>query len=259
MVDGLVSIITSIYNSEKYIAQTIESVQAQTYQHWEMLITDDCSVDNGCSIVEQYASKDPRIKLFHLDSNSGPGVSRNNSIMNASGQYLAFLDSDDRWIPNKLHKQIESIKEHNSFLSFSSYYVCDGYNNNIGLVFCKKKVTLRRIVCDNSIGFLTMIYDRKELGTIFLPTIRKRQDWGLNIMLLQKCKVAYGIKEPLAYYRVRKGSISRDKLSLIKYNFSIYRQILGFSKMKSLFMFTFLFIPFYFGKKTINLIRNWFI
>ena len=259
MTDGLVSVITSIYNSELYIADVIKSVQAQTYTDWELVITDDSSSDNGTAIVESFAREDARIRLLKLDRNGGPGVSRNNSIVNARGRYIAFLDSDDRWMPDKLEKQLALMKEKGCGVTYSSYLTCDEDNNITGMVKCKSRLRYWRIVCDNAIGFLTMMFDRNITGDALLPTIRKRQDWGLNIELLKRCRVAYGIKEPLAIYRVRKGSVSRDKFSLIKYNVAIYRQILGYSKVRAVLTFGFVFLPFYFGKKFLNFIKTLFV
>ncbi|MCQ2110687.1 MAG: glycosyltransferase [Bacteroidaceae bacterium] len=256
MTDGLVSVITSIYNSGEFIAQAIESVQAQTYQNWEMVITDDCSTDNGPEIVAEYAARDPRIRLLSLPENGGPGVSRNNSIKNANGQYIAFLDSDDMWEPDKLESQIALMKKTGCGVVYSSYHICDEDGNRTGAVICKNRVRYWRIVCDNAIGFLTMMFDRKVTGDALLPTIRKRQDWGLNITLLKRCRTAYGVKRPLAYYRIRKGSVSRDKFGLIKYNVAIYRQVMGYSKIGSVLMFCCVFAPFYLGKKFLNVIKS---
>ena len=258
MNDGLVSIITTLYNSEKYIAKTIESVLSQTYVDWEMIITDDRSTDNGPSIVDSYVIKDSRIRLYRLEQNSGPGVARNNSIKNANGRYIAFLDSDDTWMPDKLERQISLMNDTGCGMVYSSYFTCDENDNRTGLVKCRSRVPYWRIVCDNAIGFLTMMYDRKVTGVELLPEIRKRQDWGLNIKLIKKCRVAFGVKEPMACYRIRSGSVSRDKIPLIKYNVAIYRQILGFSKPVSVLMFLFVFLPFYSGKKLLNFIQNLF-
>ncbi|MCQ2067844.1 MAG: glycosyltransferase [Bacteroidaceae bacterium] len=258
MKEGLVSIITSLYNSGAYVAAAIRSVQAQTYSDWEMLVTDDCSTDDGPSIVEQFAAKDPRIKLTRLSENGGPGVSRNISIMNAQGQYIAFLDSDDTWLPDKLERQVALMRETRCGVVYSSYYKCDEDDNIIGLVRCRRRIPYWRIVCDNAIGFLTMMYDSKVTGLELLPEIRKRQDWGLNIRLLKKCRMAYGIREPLAHYRVRKGSVSREKLSLIKFNIEIYHQVLCYSRFRSTATFFFIFLPVYFGKKLLNFLGTMF-
>ena len=258
MTEGLVSIITTLYNSGDFIAKTIESVMSQTYTNWEMVITDDCSDDDGPAIVESYAAKDSRIRLIRLKENGGPGVSRNISIRNAQGQYIAFLDSDDMWMPDKLEKQLALMKKTGCGMVYSSYYTCDENDCVTGLVKCRRRIPYWRIVCDNAVGFLTMMYDVKITGLEFLPEIRKRQDWGLNIKLLKQCRIAYGVKEPLAYYRIRKGSVSRSKIPLIKFNIEIYHQVLGFSKIASIAIFLFVFLPFYFGKKLLNFFETLF-
>lgn len=259
MTEGLVSIITTLYESGGFIAKTIESVRAQTYTKWELVITDDCSTDDGPAIVESFAAIDPRIHFLRLDINGGPGVARNNSIRNSEGQFIAFLDSDDTWMPDKLEKQLELMKRTGCGVVYSSYLTCDVDGRINGMVKCKSKVRYWRIVCDNTIGFLTMMYDRKVTGDAYMPVIRKRQDWGLNIELLRRCRLAYGIKEPLAVYRLRKGSVSREKISLIRYNISIYREVLGYSRLGSVLMFSFVFLPFYFGKKLLNAIKTFVV
>lgn len=259
MTDGLVSVITSIYNSEEYIARTIESVLAQSYSNWEMLITDDCSTDRGCEIVEKYAKSDSRIRLLRLDSNGGPGVARNNSILHAQGQYIAFLDSDDIWMPEKLQKQLELMAKKGCSMVYSSYLICNENNIVTGMVICRSRVRYWRLVCDNAVGFLTMMYDRKKCGTLLLPEIRKRQDWALNMSVLKKCRVAYGQKEPLAVYKQRADSVSSAKFSLIKYNIGIYNQVLGYPKAVSVLIFFFVFLPFYFGKKFLNFFKTLFL
>ena len=119
--DNLVSIITPIYNSEKYITETIESIQAQTYTNWELLITDDCSTDQSIDIIKSHQKNDNRIRLFLLDKNQGAGVARNNSIKEANGRYIAFCDSDDLWKQDKLAKQIKFMKENQVSFTYCSY------------------------------------------------------------------------------------------------------------------------------------------
>ena len=252
----LVSIITPTYNSEKYIGSTIESIIAQTYTNWELLITDDCSTDSTCKIVEGYAATDSRIKLFRLEKNGGGGIARSNSIENANGRYLAFCDSDDMWLPNKLEKQLLFMKEKDCTLSFSSYLTCSEDGNVNGIIVGKSKVTYREECKDNQIGCLTAIYDTKPYGKIFFPSIRKRQDWGFMVRALEKCGVAYGMKEPLAIYRLRQGSISSNKLQLVKYNIMFYKEVLHYSNIKSVCMFLFCFLPKYLWKKRIQSIYN---
>ena len=246
---GLVSIITPAYNSAEFIAETIESIIAQTYTDWELLITDDCSTDATCEIVQRYAAADSRIKLFQLDKNSGAGVARNYSIGEARGRYIAFCDSDDRWYPSKLEKQLAFMAERDCGLSYTSYITCDERGGNNGIVVCKRRETLFSMKCDCGIGCLTAVYDTQKVGKVLMPQLRKRQDWGLWLKVLSKCGTAYGMKEPLAIYRLRTDSLSNKKSSLIKYNMAVYTYVLVWSKPKAFIFFWCVFAPSYVMKK----------
>ena len=245
----LISIITPSYNSANFIGETIESIQAQTYKNWELIITDDCSKDNTIEVVNSYITNDSRIKVFKLEKNSGGGVARNNSIEKANGRYIAFCDSDDRWHPEKLEKQIAFMQKKDCAFSYTSYMTCGEDGEIKGIVVCPNQVTLSSSLRDDKIGCLTVVYDVEKVGKIFLPDIRKRQDWGMKLKILMICKIAYGIKEPLGYYRLRSDSISRKKKSLIKYNIKVYRDVMGWSKLHSMFFFLFLFVPSHLLKK----------
>ncbi|WP_300705011.1 glycosyltransferase family 2 protein [Bacteroides sp.] len=246
---GLVSIITPSYNSANYIKDTIESVLSQTYPYWELLITDDCSTDNSVEIIIGYAAKDSRIKLLKIEKNSGAGICRNKSIENARGRFIAFCDSDDWWFPQKLEKQLEFMRLKDCALSYSSYMVMDESKTIMGVSVCMSVIDYRSMKREDGIGCLTAIYDVEKVGKMYFPSVRKRQDWGLWLEILSQCKVSYGIKEPLAYYRVRKNSISRNKWALIKYNISIYRTVLGYSYLKAIFIFLVIYLPHNFFKK----------
>lgn len=246
---GTVSIITPSFNCAKYIGSTIRSIQAQTYGNWELLITDDCSTDNSRDIVLQYSKKDPRIKLFTLEKNLGAGAARNNSIKEAKGRYIAFCDSDDCWYSEKLEKQLRFMREKDCSMVYSSYMTCNEEGKSTGIVVCRNKETLSSLKKDDKIGCLTVVYDSKVVGKVFMPILRKRQDWAMKLKVMQICKEAYGLKEPLALYRVRQNSISHDKLSLIKYNIAVYQEVFGWSKLHSSFFFLFAFIPSYFFKR----------
>lgn len=247
----LVSIITPAYNSADLIAETIESILAQTFTDWELLITDDCSKDNTVEIVKSYAEKDSRIKLFQLEKNGGGGVARNNSIAQAQGRYIAFCDSDDCWYPTKLEKQLAFMQQQDCALSYSSYMTCDERGTINGIIVAPNTVTYKSSLKDNKIACLTGMYDSEKVGKVFLPLIRKRQDWGLWIKVLSKCQKAEGIKEPLALYRLREGSISSNKFDLIKYNVGLYQEVLGWSKLRAFLFFIFGFIPSFIKKKII--------
>ncbi len=251
-----VSIITPCYNSADFIAETIEAIQAQTYTDWELLITDDCSKDNTVNIVEEYAKDDSRIKLFVLEKNAGGGAARNNSIANASGRYIAFCDSDDRWYANKLEKQIEFMQKRGCALSYTSYMTCNENGDLNGIIVAPNHITFESNLRDCKIGCLTAMYDTEKVGKVYLPLIRKRQDWGLWIKVLKICRKAEGIKEPLAIYRLREGSVSNKKLDLIKYNIGVYEEVLSWSKFKATIFFAFMFIPHHIAKKIIVRLYN---
>lgn len=246
---GLVSIITPSFNCADFIDQTIEAIQAQTYTSWELLITDDCSTDNSREIISRYASKDPRIKLLTLTENSGAGIARNNSIKEAKGRFIAFCDSDDRWYPDKLEKQLKFMQECGYGLTYTSYDTCDENGNIIGFVKCLPKITKSKILRDNGIGCLTAIYDAEKIGKFYMPSIRKRQDWCLWMNIIDKIGIAHGLQEPLALYRIRSGSISSDKIEMLRHNFNVYHKVRGYNKFISACILGGYFLPYYFYKK----------
>lgn len=246
---GRVSIITPSYNSASFIAATIESILSQTYPYWELLITDDGSTDRSVEIIERYIQKDSRIKLFRLEKNCGAGVCRNRSILEATGRFIAFCDSDDRWLPEKLEKQLAFMREKDCALSYTSYLTCNESGKISGIIIGRRRETYFSMRCDDGIGCLTAIYDTAKVGKVFMPELRKRQDWGLWLTILRDCGVAYGLKEPLAIYRIHSNSISKNKCSLVKYNLSVYRTVLGYSHFISYLFFFLLFLPSYFSKK----------
>lgn len=245
----LVSIITASYNSAKFIDQTIESILAQTYTNWELLITDDCSTDNCIEIIQKYVIQDKRIKLFRLKQNSGAGIARNNSIREATGKYIAFCDSDDKWKPDKLEKQLSFMVSNGYAFTYTSYDVIDENNNTIGYVKCRPIFTYRSLLIDNGIGCLTSMYDQSIVGKMYMPSVRKRQDWGLWLRIIKKTKYAYGLQYSLSIYRNRDDSISSNKIALCKYNYILYHKVENFSALSSIYLLVFHFIPYYLYKK----------
>lgn len=235
--NGLVSIITPSYNAEKYIAETIKSVQNQTYTLWELLITDDDSIDNTCAIVEKFIVKDSRIKLFKLSENSGPATARNHSISKAKGQYIAFLDADDIWLPKKLELQLEKIQKYKASVCFSSYSLIDEQGKDLETTInAISKLNYNKLLKNNYIGNLTGLYDATALGKIYNPNLKKRQDWCVWLEALKRsAKPAIGIQQPLAKYRIRQNSVSSNKFNLLKYNFKVYHKFLKFNFLKSMF------------------------
>ena len=236
MIKELVSIITPSYNSSKFIEETIASVQAQTYSHWEMLITDDGSTDNSFEIIKKICKKDSRIKLFSI-KNAGPAVARNNSIKHAKGKYIAFIDSDDLWMSEFLSTSIKFITKSEGFV-FSSYKRCnettlkEQYKDFI----VPENVTYMDILKTNSISCLTAFIDIEKLGKEFMPEVLYRQDMGLWLKYLKKINYAKGIKETLAIYRIRDNSHSRNKKKLLKPQWYFYRHVENLSLVTSVYL-----------------------
>lgn len=253
----LVSVIMPTYNTSKWLVQSIESILRQTYTNIELIITDDCSTDNTRQILQQYEAKDPRIKVIYMDENLGAGHARNKCIEQAKGRYIAFCDSDDRWMPTKLEKQIRFMQEKDCCMVYSSYITCDEEGKNTGVIMAPKRQSLFQTKCDDKIGFLTCIYDTEKTGgKMYMPVQRKRQDYAYVLQILQKCHYAYGIKEPLAYYRLHTQSISANKWSLVKYEMLTWRVVFGDSKWKAFLFFCFCFMPAYTIKKINTKITN---
>lgn len=214
---NLVSIITPNYNCARFISQTIESVLAQTYTDWEMLIVDDCSTDGSYEIALEYAAKDSRIKVFRNEQNSGAAISRNRAIEESKGEYLAFLDSDDLWMPEKLEKQIAFMQENDCDFSFTEYEHIDEESNSLLKVArVIKHLTYRKMLFHCFPGCLTVIYNQNAVGKVYAQDIKKNNDNALFYPVLRKCHNAMGMSEVLGLYRIRKGSISRNKFKMIK-------------------------------------------
>ena len=224
--NNLISIITPNYNSEEFISETIISVINQTFKNWEMIIVDDVSTDNSLSIITSFCKQDSRIKLHKLSENSGAAIARNKAISLASGGFIAFLDSDDLWLPTKLEFQLDFMIKNNYPLSYTSYEII---NENGTLanktINCKPKLDYNRMLYSNEIGCLTAMYNKDILGKIFMPEIRKRQDYGLWLKILKLEKYAFGLTKVLAQYRDRSKSISNNKVEMLKWNWNLYKNV----------------------------------
>jgi teichuronic acid biosynthesis glycosyltransferase TuaG len=232
----LVSIITPTFNSAKFIAETIQSVQNQTYQNWELIIVDDGSSDETVSIIQQIQKTETRIQLVIQPKNVGPAVTRNNGISLAQGKYLTFLDADDLWFPDFIQNSITSIQQTKVPFVFSSYRRADESLNFVYSDFIVPlKVTYTDILKSNSISCLTAFLDVAALGKKFMPIIHKRQDMGLWLQYLKEIPFAHGIQEPKAIYRIRKNSLSRKKSDLIKYQWQFYREVEKLTVIQSIY------------------------
>ena len=203
MEKGLVSVITPTYNCAKFIGETIESVQAQTYQQWEMIIVDDCSTDNTKEIVDKYIKEDSRIKYFCLKNNSGAAVARTKAMELANGEYMAFLDSDDIWTEEKLKKQLAFMKKHDVAFSCTAYEQIDENGKLLNkIIKTVPKADYNRVLLDCPVGNSTVMYNVEKMGKFEVPNIRKRNDDALWLRMLKKEKYIYGMKNTSNYTKM---------------------------------------------------------
>ena len=233
----LVSVITPAFNSGRFVTETINSVLSQTYQNWELIIVDDGSTDETVRIVKSFQEKDNRIKLFENESNKGSAFSRNLALRNAKGKWIAFLDSDDLWMSDKLEKQIKYMEENDYHFSYTNYSEinADGEKNGI-IVTGPKKVTKTGMFNYCWLGCLTVMYDAEYVGVIQIADIKKNNDYAMWLKVCRKAD-CYLLDENLALYRRgRIGSISTHSVKkLIGWHYKLYKEAEGQNSFISLF------------------------
>ncbi len=240
MKDGLVSIITPVYNAEEFIVQTIESVQAQTYNDWELLLIDDCSTDSSAELIRSFTDNDNRIRYVKLNKNSGAAVTRNTGLAMAKGRYIAFLDSDDIWKAQKLEKQMELIKEKDIGFVFTSYrYIMQDGSPMSKVARAPEKIDYNGLLKNTIIGCSTVLIDKKIIGDFRMANVRRGQDTATWLQLLKKTDYAYGIYDDLVWYRVVSGSLSDNKFTAIKRTWNTYRNVEHLSLPKAMYVFVF--------------------
>jgi glycosyltransferase involved in cell wall biosynthesis len=243
MTSNLVSIITATYDSFESIDATYQSIKSQSHKNWEWLITDDCSSDKTFNLLQKIAESDPRVKLFKNEINSGAAVTRNVSISHAKGEFIAFIDSDDIWVPTKLQRQLFFMEEKNIDFSFTAYELI----NEQGVTLGKKvdAIHLASFTYEDmlrkraTLGCSTVMLRSNSFEDIFMPLLRTGQDYAAWLKLLKPGKKAYLLNEVLSYYRIMPNSISRNKFKKAKRQWQIYREIENLPLLKSVVCFCF--------------------
>ena len=226
MVKGLVSVITPMYNSEKTISRTIESVINQSYNKWEMIIVDDGSSDKSADVVKEYCKRESRILFFQNEEKKGVSYARNRAINMSRGQYIAFLDSDDWWKAEKIEKQIACFGDNECAIVYSECVVVNEKGRETGKIrYVPENITYRELLKGNVIPCLTVVIDRKRIKNGKQDRVKMKdvghEDYALWLELLREGNVAKGIKEPLAYYRETSSSLSGNKLKSMIWNWKI--------------------------------------
>ena len=237
---GLVSIIMPSYNTGRFIAESIRSVLAQTYTNWELIIVDDASTDDTDAVVEDLKRSCGRSEAIHYlknAQNSGAAVSRNRALREARGKWIAFLDSDDLWTPDKLEKQLAFMAQNGYAFSYTCYGEMGEDGKPTGtLVGGPRRITKTGMFNYCWPGCLTVMYDREVVGDIQIADIRKNNDYAIWLKACRKAD-CYLLPETLASYRKRGGSISRHSyVALIKWHYKLYREAEGLNPVNSLWI-----------------------
>ncbi|WP_304063954.1 glycosyltransferase family 2 protein [Pedobacter glucosidilyticus] len=236
--DSLISIITPVYNAEKYLLETIESVLKQTYKNWEWIVIDDCSTDNSLEMLIDFSKLDSRIRILKNNINLKTFASRNKGLEVAVGEYIAFLDADDLWHPLKLEKQIKFMQDGNFFLSYTSYRKMDE-NGGISkkIITVPKEVNYKKLLYNNVIPCSSSLFKRSILGKLRFIKVG-HEDFVFWLNALKIIPKAYGLNEPLMFYRVQSNSLSSNKVKAASYTWNIYRNIEHLNIFKSAYYFT---------------------
>lgn len=234
---GLVSIIMPNFNCAALIGFSIKTVLAQTYKNWELLIQDDCSTDNPEVLIKHYEDKDPRIKFERNLEFSGAAVSRNNALKRAKGRWIAFLDSDDLWEPDKLEKQLRFMVENNYHFSYTGYQEIDNYGKETGCVISgPKHISKIGMYSFCWPGCLTVMYDREAIGLLQIADIKKNNDYAmwLKISQIADCHL---LDEVLAKYRRgRVGSVSSHSCTtMVKWHYKLWHEAMDKNHFSSTF------------------------
>ncbi len=236
----LVSIIIPVYNAERFLNDTINTVQNQTYSNWELLFIDDKSKDDSVKIIETAIKKDKRIKLYKQEKNSGTALARNRGIEEASGKYICFLDADDLWDSKKLEKQITFMRNRKCAFSFTGYQFTDSNGNFNGKKVCvPEKISYNQALKNTTIFTSTVMFNMTKLRKkdIMMPNV-KSEDTATWWKVLKKVDYAYAINEILSYYRRSENTSSSNKLKAIKQTWNLYRRVENFNIIKSLYYFS---------------------
>lgn len=226
--EELVSIITPVYNAEKHIEETIQSVLAQTYTNWEWNIIDDVSTDSSVEIIKKYAKKDHRIHLFYNEINSGAAISRNKGLEYSKGVYIAYIDTDDLWVPQKLFKQVQFMSKNKIGFSCTGYrFISEDGKDLNRKVEMKPHLNYKEFLMNNLLLTVGIMIDLRLVDKKYcvMKNLRRRQDAATWLQILKSGHLCYGVDEILASYRRTSGSLSSNKIKAIKGIWYLYRKV----------------------------------
>lgn len=231
--DSLISIIMPSYNTGRYIKESIESVIVQTYSNWELIIVDDCSTDNTDEVIMPLL-EDKRVRYLKNEHNSGAAISRNRALREARGRWIAFLDSDDVWMPDKLEKQVTFMEENECAFSYHAYEKIDEGSHPLGILVTGPSIITKQAMYRYGYpGCLTVMYNAEEIGLVQIADIKKNNDYAMWLQICKKASCLF-LPENLAQYRIRKMSISHDKFGKkLRSHYDLFRLCDGKSALES--------------------------
>lgn len=233
----LVSVITPTYNSSNHIREAVDSVRQQTIKNIEHIIIDDASEDDTVRIIQNLNKSETSINLISSTENVGPAKARNLGIEAARGRFIAFLDSDDIWFPEKLEKQISEMEHKKIPFCYSGYFWRDEDKGTSREIQVPSSLDYSKLLNSTIIATMTAIYDMQALGKVYMPDIRRRQDYALWLKILKTTPLAVGVTEPLGILRRHSNSYSSDTLKSLQYTWKVYTEIEKLPKLKALFHF----------------------
>ena len=241
--NDLVSVIVPAHNAEPFLEAALRSALAQSYGRLEVIVIDDGSTDGSARIAARVAADDRRVRLIRCKTNVGAARARNAGIEAATGRYIAFLDSDDLWLPEKTARQLAVFEATQALVCYTAYRTMDEagrYGSRV--IPVPATVTHAELLHTNVIPTSSAMYDTRRIGKVYMPDLRKRQDYGLWLKILKEADtrpgpVAVGIDEPLMVWRRRAGSVSSNKLSAARYQWRVYRELERMPLWRSLYCF----------------------
>jgi len=233
-----VSIVMPVHNGEAFLAESVRSVLRQSFLDWELIVVDDASDDASVHLVKSQCARDERIRLIELEQNSGAAVARNTAIEQAQGRYIAFLDSDDVWLPYKLERQLSFMHQSNAAFAYSGYERINEAGGHLISIGVPESLQHHDLLKTNYVGCSTVIYDTSHVSKVFMPTNTKREDLAAWLRILKIIQYANGLNVVLSQYRVYSVQSSQNKTKMARENWKLYREVECLSLAKSAFYFS---------------------
>lgn len=254
-----VTVVMPVYNAEKTVLASIDSVLGQTFSSLELIVVDDCSSDTSYELIRDCQRADKRVKLLSLDKNSGAAQARNKAISEARGRFIAFLDCDDLWLPEKLKEQIYFMRDRDVAFSYTAYERIDESGSAMGIVNAPEKLAYQDLLKTNYIGCLSVMYDTFKLGKVYMSLSSGREDFATWLQVLKSIEYVYGLNLVLAQYRVHSSQSSAKKTKMAMETWRLYRNVEHLDFIRAVYFFSHYALRGLLRSKAPRLMRIFFI